>query len=131
MRQDRFNFNKIQEYYFLFLSTAEMNVRACEGQMTDIEYYHDLYNDLVYDIPYRLFLKKLRKLISEVTLLTEEHEQEITLYFSDLLNIMPPKTKIQIEKIISGPFDLKRFRKEKKNNRELTAKFIKEFFIER
>lgn len=130
VKMKKFKFDKIIDYYYLFLTTAEMNLRACQGQMELVEYYEDLYNDIIYDVPYRLFLKKLMKQMSYVTEITDEHEKEILLYFKDVLDIMPCKTKKQIESIITGPFEFKRLRKEKKKNQGLTLKIIKEFFKE-
>lgn len=124
----KFNFDKICDYYFLFLETAEMNVR--EADCPDAENYEDLYNDCHFEIPYKLFMKKLKRYIGEVTLLTDEHEQEILDYFKDLIKVLPRNTSAKIEKIIRKPFEYKRMKKDKKKREGLTVKIIKEFFKE-
>ena len=125
----KFNFQKIHDIYYLFLVTTEMNIEAF-GEKENVEDYEDLYNDIIYDIPYKLFMKKLKKYSSLVTFLDQEHEKDILFYFKEVLDILPYNTKRKIEKIISAPFEYKRMRKEKKLREGLTVKIIKEFFKE-
>jgi hypothetical protein len=128
MNPHQFDFKKMLDYYFLFLVTAEDNIKKCEGQLTDCTHYEDLYNDIVYDVPYHLFLRKLKKEISKVELLTDEHEQKILKEYKELLDIMPPKTKNKIEKIIRYPFEYKRMKQLKKKNMLLIEDQMKTYF---
>lgn len=134
----KFNFKKMNDFHYLFLITAKQNIAAAsKGVQVDannadplhgIEYYGELYNDCIYEIPYDLFEKNLKKEIAKVTLLTEEHRLEILKEYDDVLSIMPPLTKKYFEKIINGPFDLKRFRREKKISLLKTELLLKGYF---
>lgn len=135
----KFNFKKMLDFHYLFLVTAEQNIRyASRGAVINannanpldgIEYYAELYNDCIYEIPYDLFVKNLKKEIAKVTLLTEEHRLEILKEYDDVLRIMPPLTRKYFEKIINGPFDLKRLRSEKKKSALKMELFLKDYFL--
>lgn len=137
LRKRKFNFKKMNDFYYLFLITAEKNIRASSrggttaenaDPLEGIEYYDELYNDCIYTIPFELFLKNLKKEIAKVELLTNEHCEEILKEYEDVLKILPKGTKLQIEKIINGPFDLKHFRREKKISLMKVELFLKDYF---